>query len=211
MSRKSKALEFATDVYDIQVTGRHVAVTQAMKDYALEKMSKIDKFTDRVIEANVIMDMQKLDHKVEIILKVNNFKIVSTAITSDMYASIDLAVDKLERQLIRYKERLNNHQTKGGHDIDMTVNVIRPHQSDEVDEVNQEIEEENEKKLVNGFFPHQLVAKEKMPLKKLNLDEALMKMELSNDVFLIYKSEEDNQIRVIYRRNDGNYGLIEPK
>lgn len=211
MSRKSKALEFASDVYDIQVTGRHVSVTQAMKDYALEKVSKLDKFSDRIIEANVIMDIQKLDHKVEIILKVNNFRIVSNASTTDMYASIDIAVDKMERQLLKYKEKLNNHQTKGVPEIDMTVNVIRPHLSDEVDEVNHEIDEENTKRMVKSYAPHQLVAKETMPLKVLNLDEAIMKLELSQEVFLIFLCEEDKELKVMYRRKDGNYGLIEPK
>lgn len=211
MSRKSKALEFASDVYDIQVTGRHVSVTQSMKDYALEKASKLDKFSDRIIDANIIMDIQKLDHKVEIILKVNNFRIVSSASTTDMYASIDLAMEKMERQLLKYKEKLNNHQTKGVPEIDMTVNVIRPHQSDEVEDVNLEIEEENTKRLVKSYSPHQLVAKEKMPLKVLNLDEAIMKMELSQDIFLIFKCEEDKTIKVMYRRKDGNFGLIEPR
>lgn len=211
MSRKSKALEFASDVYDVQVTGRHVSVTQAMKDYALEKVSKLDKFSDRIIEANVIMDIQKLDHKVEIILKVNNFRIVAAAATTDMYASIDLAVEKMERQLLRYKEKLNNHQSKGVTEVDMNVNVIRPHLNDEVEEVNLDIEEENLNKLVKSYLPHQIVAKEKMPLKILNIDEAIMKMELSQDVFLIFKCEEDKEIKVMYRRKDGHYGLIEPR
>ena len=95
-----------TDHYSISVTGRHVQVTDAMKQYAIEKVSKIERFSDRIIDVQVTMDIQKLDHIVDIVVKVNHTLIKSHATTTDMYASINTAVQKLERQVRRYKKRL---------------------------------------------------------------------------------------------------------
>lgn len=211
MTRKEKAAAFLEEGYHITITGRHVLVTEAMKDYALEKISKIERFTDKILDVVVTMDIQKLDHKVDIVMRVNHLKIKSTAITNDMYASIDLAVAKVEKQLLRYKKKLQDHQARGVKVVDMTVNVIRPHLDDGIAEVNEAIEGENLREMVETLRPHEVVSQEKMPLKTITLDEAIMKMELSQDAFLVYRDEASHKIHVMYRRNDGNYGLIEPE
>jgi putative sigma-54 modulation protein len=145
-----------------------------MKDYAIDKISKIERFMNRIIDVNVIMDIQRMDHRVEIILKAGNTKITSKASSTDMYVSIDQAVDKLEKQILRYKSKLQDHHAKGHAILNMTVNVLSPG----------EIEED--------------------------FDEAIMKMELSGDAFMLFKCEEDQKLKVIYRRQDENYGIIEP-
>jgi len=211
MSRKTKAAEFVSENYNINVTGRNVMVTDAMKNYAIEKVSKLERFSNRIIDVMITMDIQKLEHRVEILLKANNIKIMSRAITDDMYASIDKAVDKLEAQLLRYKERLQNHQAKAVSDIDMNVNVLRSAQDQELLDVNDEIEDENRQRLMDRYCPHQIVKKETCPLRLLTDGEAIMKMELSGDEFLIYLSEETRRIRVIYRREDGDFGVVEPE
>lgn len=211
MSNKTKAEAFATEGYNVTITGRHVLVTESMKDYVLEKLSKLDRFSPRFIDIMVTMDIQKLDNRVDIILRFNSMKIKSHASSVDMYASIDLAVDKLQNQIRRYKEKLQNHHLKATKEVDMNVNVIRPHLEDELNELNGEIEEANTQGIVERYRPHQVVSKEVKSLKTLSLDEAVMKMELSGDSFLVYCSEEDQKLKVIYRRNDGNYGVIEPE
>lgn len=206
MNRKAKAMEFIDEQYTVNITGRHLEVTDAMKQYALEKVSKIEKLSSRIIDVNVIMDIQKLEHRVEIILKVNQTTIRSLACTQDMYASVDLAVSKIESQLRRYKTKLQNHQAKPLAIIDMNVNVLkRPQENeDDSDEVEFDFTDQN-------YHQKAIVSKETRPLKTLTLDEAVMKMELSNDSFLIFKNEIDKKLRVIYRRNDGDYGVIEPE
>jgi putative sigma-54 modulation protein len=203
MNRKDKALEFAND-WDIKITGRHVEVTDSMKDYAIEKISKIERFINRIIDVNIIMDIQKLEHRVEIILTFGSMKVSSTASSTDMYASIDKAVDKLAAQLRRYKSKIQDHHAKGLSIIDMNVNVLKkPAEEDEV-EFDEEITQDNR------FHPHAIIKQETSPLKTLTYDEAVMKMDLSGDGFLIFKSEEDQKLKVIYSRKDGNYGIIEP-
>lgn len=211
MSRKSKAAEFVDEVYNISVTGRNVMVTDAMKDYAIEKVSKIEKFSNRIIDVLITMDVQKLNHRVDIVLKVNTIKIKSQADSDNMYTSIDLAVHKLETQLLKYKDKLQDHQAKGVASIDMNVNVLRSTPDQEVIDVNYDIEDENRRRLEDRYRPHRIVSKDRLPLKTLTDGEALMKMDLSGDVFLIYRGEEDLKLKVMYRRKDGDFGVIEPQ
>lgn len=112
MNRKEKALEFANESYKVQVTGRHIEVSDTMRDYVIEKLTKIERIMDHIIEVNVIMEVQKLDHHVEIVMKVGNHRMASNASSTDMYASIDMAVKKLEAQLLHYKSKLQDHHPK---------------------------------------------------------------------------------------------------
>lgn len=209
MNRKSKEAAFLAEGYNINVKGRHVMVTDAMKDYAMEKVSKIERLSHRIIDVTVTMDVQKLEHRVDIILLVDNIKIKSSASTDNMYASIDKAVDKLEAQLRRYKTKILDHQAKGVAAIDLNVNVLRASPVDEVVEVNEEIEDETRKRLMDKYAPHSIVSREKSVLKTLSDGEAIMKMDLSGDSFLIYIGEDTRKLKVIYRREDGDFGVIE--
>ena len=112
MSRKSKAAEFIEDTYNITITGRNLVVTDPFRDYVFEKIAKIEQFSQRIIDVVVTIDTQKLEHRVDIVAKIDTTKIKSHACTDNMYASIDKAVDKLEAQLKKYKDKLHDHQGK---------------------------------------------------------------------------------------------------
>lgn len=212
MSRRSKAAEFLEEAYNISVTGRHVVVTDAMKDYAIEKISKIERFSNRIIDVVVTMDVQKLEQRVDIVLKVNNIKIKSQAVSDNMYASIDMAVHKIESQLLKYKNKLLDHQNKPASATEMKVDVLRSASDQELLELNDEIESETRHRLMDKYIPHKIVSKTTRPLKNLTDGEAIMKLELSGDPFLIYRCEESpkRQIKIMYRRKDGNYGVVTP-
>ena len=153
MNHKTKTDVLVDEGYNVTVTGRHLSITDAMKNYAMEKVSKLERFSPRLIDLAVTMDIQKLEHRVDIVLRFNNIKIKSHASTTDMYASIDMAVDKLQTQLRRYKNKLQNHHTKSLNMIDLNVNVVRPHREDEISEVNGDIEEANNASLVARYRP----------------------------------------------------------
>lgn len=211
MSRKATAEKFRDDVYDISVTGRNVLVTDTMLQYAIEKISKIDRFSSRVVDVNVVMDIQKLEHRVDLTMKVDHIVIRCSASSDNMYASIDKVVDRLKAQLSRYKRRIKEHSLKGITSIEINETVLSPSPEDEIQEINEEIASENTADLIGRYAPHQIVSKESRPLKTLNYSEAVMKMELSEDQFMVFKGEEDQKIKVIYRREDGNFGIIEPE
>lgn len=210
MSRKSKAAEFADVSYNIDVQGRNVLATEAMKDYATEKVSKIERFTHRIIDVSVILEVQKLVHRCDIVIKVDHIKIKGHASTDNMYASIDKAVHKIETQLLKYKDRIQDHQSRASEVMDMNVNILRAPDI-ELLEVNEEIDEENQKRSFNKYRPHEIIQKDKKPLKYLTNEEAVMKMELSGDAFLIFRGESDRKIKVIYRRKDDQFAIIEPE
>lgn len=195
--------------YEVKITGRHLMVTEAMKQHALDKISKLERITKRLLDIHIIMDIQKMEHRVDIIVRFNHIKIKVQAHSSDMYNSIDKAVEKLQAQIRRYKEKLQQHQAKSISVVDMNVNVIG--RLDALDEFNDEIERGNERALEQSFQPSTVVKKEIRPLKTLTQDEAIMKMELSSDSFLLYRCEEDQKLKLIYQREDGNFGIIEPE
>lgn len=209
MKGKAKAKEFVGEGYEIHVTGRDVLVTDAMKDYAIEKISKIEKFSNRIIDVNVTMDIQKLDHRVAITIKVDHIKIKGQAASTDMYASIDRSVEKIERQLRRYKSRIKDHTAKPVNIVDLKVNVFKKPEEEDLVDINIDIEDQNQKDLFEKYCPHDIVEQDTRPLKTLTFEEAVMKMELSSDVFLIFRHEVDQKLKVIYRRKDKNYGIIE--
>ena len=208
MDQQSDSLEEIKG-YRIKIAGRHVQVTEGMKQHAIAKIEKIERFTDRIIDVTVTMDIQKLEQRADIVLRCGHMVIRASASSLDMYQSIDKAVQKIQRRLGKFKSRLQDHQASNLSMIDMRVNVLQRHDQEDLEVFNDEIEEETAKKLEKEYEPHSVVSTETIPMKTLTQDEAIMKMELSEDRFMVYRSEEDQMVRVIYRRQDGNYGIIE--
>jgi putative sigma-54 modulation protein len=192
--------------YRLTINGRNVFVTEAMKNHAIEKLSKLDRFHNHVTELHVTLDIQKLEHICTIILKFDHFKVKVSCSSTDMYASIDKAVDKLKSKIQRWKSRIQDHHKKALKVVDMDVNVLsRPY--DNIEEYNAEIESE----INHDYKAPKVIGSAKRPLKSLTTDEAIMKLELSDDQFMIFRGEEDKKLKIIYRRNDGNYGIIFPE
>lgn len=215
MTRKQKIAEFDQG-YNVVVTGRHVHVTEAMKAYAEEKLEKLERFGDRIIDIIVTMDIQKLEHKVDIVLKYGHTLIKSHASTTDMYASIDLAVNKLHAQLDRYKSRITDHHAKAHPVIDIPVTIYgvagtQVTDERELTEVNGEIEAETRRRQEKSLQLHEIVRVESQPLKILTNNEAIMKMELSGAPLMVYRCEVSRKLKVIYKLEDGNFGVVEPE
>lgn len=210
MVDKKKFVEEDASGYRIDIVGRHVQVTEPMKNYAWDKLSKVERFHNHIMHVHVTLDIQKLEHICILMIKIDHIQIKAQASSTDMYVSIDKAVDRLQNLLRRYKSRIQDHHKKALSIVDMQVNVLQK-PIDEVAEINQEIEMEVSRMKGAALSPPALIGTEKKPLKTLTVDEALMKIELSGDNFLIYRSEEDCKLKVLYRRTDGNYGLIQPE
>lgn len=201
-TRKEKIEEFGHG-YNVMVTGRHMHITDGMKQHAIDRITKLEHIADRIIDVNVTMDIQKLSHRVEIMMKYGPTLIRSQASTTDMYASIDQAIKRLELQIRRYKRKLHDHHKKGYPIKEIPVQVIAPPEEEvEVEEIGGAEE---------VLVPHRIVATEVGKLRILNDAEAVMKMELSGEPLMVFRAESDRKLKVIYRRPDGNYGIIEPE
>jgi putative sigma-54 modulation protein len=170
---------------NIIVTGRHIEVTPALKDYSERKISRFDRYLSNISEAVVTLSVEKYRHKVEVLLKVNGVLIQAEGITGDVYSSIDEVAEKLERQIKRYKEKLVSHRKSEG-----KTGVA------EAEEAPVEV--------------GRIIKNKRFELKPMSPDEAAMQMELLDKDFFVFTNDNSGDINVIYRRRDGNFGLIEP-
>lgn len=205
----TKPNKFANEGYTLYILGKHFEITDAIRNYVWEKLSRIERIADQIIDIHVVLDAQKLEKVCSILMNFIRFQIKVQVGKDNMYEAIDKAIDRVTKLIRRYKSKLQSYRNKAVKTIDVHVNVIQP-LKDETSEINDDIEAENVKKEQDRLkMIHPVVAKEIMSLKELTQDEAIMKMEICDDPFLIFKSEEDHKIKVIYRREDENYGLIQ--
>jgi putative sigma-54 modulation protein len=171
---------------NIIVTGRHLEVTSALKNYAEKKIKKFDRYLSNISEAVVTISVQKYRHKVEVLLKVNGVLIQAEGITGEVYSSIDEVVEKLQRQIKKYKEKLVSHRKTEGKTDAIGTKVA-----------------------VTGDVGR-IIKNKRFELKPMSPDEAAMQMDLLDKNFFVFTNDNSGDINVIYRRGDGNFGLIEP-
>ena len=201
--------KFDQQEYTVNIIGKHIEVTKPIRDYVEEKISRIEAFSTHIIDVRVNLDVQKLNHTVDIIMKFSHFKVNVHAITENLYTSVDKAFERLYTKLRKWKSRIQDHHAKGVSVTEMEINVFE-HAQHEIEEINQEIIDANNESLKENYTLPKVIKKKKRSLKNLTMDEAVMKMELSNDHFMIYRSEEEQALKVIYRRRDGSYGVVSP-
>ncbi len=179
----------------VVVTGRHVAVTDPIKDYAHKKIEHLGLEFPRVLEARFILDVDKHRHIAEVILHCANHITIEAKEESDnLYASIDGVVDKAQRQLTRAKSKIQRHQPRRSKPYEVEMQVLKP--ASETDRGD-------------GGKPT-VVLTEKFAIKPMYVDEAVMQLELSREQFLVFLNAESEKVNVLYRRKSGNYGLIQP-
>lgn len=196
--------------YNVSIVSKHLVITDAIRNYVFEKLNKIEQFSPHLVDVIVTLDKQKLENSCSILVNFLHFHIKVTARTDNLYEAIDLGVSKVVRLIRRYKTKLQSTRAKDVSTIDIHVNVIQP-LKDQVAEINDEIAAENAKNehLGDPYKQHKVIAKETIALKTLTQDEAIMKMELSGESFLLFRGEEDQKLKVIYRREDENYGIVQ--
>jgi putative sigma-54 modulation protein len=159
-----------------------------------DKLSKVvDKYLDKVTEAHVTLSLERYLHHADVNLHAGHFYVRGKEKSEDMYASIDLAIDKIEKQLKKHKERLRNHRP------------AHVHQSGPV-RVRYEIFSAKEEE---GLSP-EVIRSDEFLAKPMSVEEALVQMDLMNNDFLVFTRPGTAGVNVIYRRKDGNYGLIAP-
>ena len=195
----------------IQVTGRHVSVTEAMKEYCRRRLSCLHLDYPKIIEVQMILDVQKYRHTAEMILHCNNhITLEATAESGDMYASVDDVVDKIARQMRKYKTRLMQHHRPRKHAIrHIEEKVLRWEWVEATEQAPETITVEAGSSETNRSEPS-VIKTEKYPVKPMFIDEAVLQMEMSTKQFLVFLNAKTERMNVIYRRKNGDFGLIEP-
>ena len=130
--------------------------------------------------------------------------------SDDLYKSIDLAIRKLNVKLHKWKDKIKDHHKIEGQAKKMPIEVYERQESEE-ELINDEIEEQNFNECVKEFTMPKITKTKAGQLRVLKTDEAIMRMELAGDHFLIYKCEEDQQLKVMYKRRDGSVGVLQPE
>jgi putative sigma-54 modulation protein len=179
----------------IRVTGRHVSITEPIKDYATKKVENLHLDYPRIMEAHVILNSEKHRRSAEIVLHCNNhITIEASEETDDMYASIDNVISKIARQMRKYKTRiLRSHRPRleGKHFHEQVLSVD--------DSFADFIDVEPE-----------VIKTERYPVKPMFVDEAVLQIEMSNRQFVVFLNAKSEKVNVLYRRKDGGFGLMEP-
>lgn len=168
--------------------GRNIEITDAMRQYAEDKITRLNRITDQIVDGSVVMSFDAGKHagapaKVEVQLNVPGGVIRAEERGVDSYAAVDLVVEKLERQLRRFKGRLITQRT---------------------DTVEVPVEEEEEE------GPPQVVRIKRHVLRPMTPEDAALQMEALGHDFFLFRNLETNLVSVIYLRHDGDYGIIEP-
>lgn len=175
---------------NIQITARNIDLTDAIRNYAEKKVSKLEKYFDHITEASVLLEVQKNVHIVEVLLSAKGVFMKGLEKSEDLYASIDLSVDKIEKQLVKYKEKLQDKKLHDkDYDIPLKLNVLD----------SQSVEDSETRVIIT----------KEIPVKPMDPEEAVMQMDLLNKSFFVFRNSESNEVAVVYQRDDGNIGLIE--
>lgn len=180
----------------INITGRHLEVTPALREYVTTKIEKLGKYL-HIVEAHIILSVEKYRHTAEVTLQAKRTKIHGQEETLDMYQAIDMVMDKIETQIKKRKGKITSRKSKKS----------PKSRGSGAQSLSESVGFESEEELT---FSPRIIRTEKFAVKPMSLEEATLQMRLSQDGFLVFLNHETSQINVLYRRNDGNYGLIEP-
>lgn len=174
---------------EITIKGRNLVVTDALRAYAGKKLAKLQKFFEHdIMDAQVSMGIERGMHYVDITIQVDGLLLRGEESTPDMYASIDGAIENIERQIRKYKTRINRRLRQAGNTV--VESVVGP----SVEEVEPRI-----------------VRTKRFAVKPMSVEEATMQMDLLGHDFFVFTNAQTEEVNVVYKRKDGNYGHIEPE
>jgi putative sigma-54 modulation protein len=178
---------------NLNIRGENLEVTKALREYVEKKLGRLDKYFDTPPHAaNVTLSVVRGQHNVEVTIALSGLLLRAEERQEDMYASIDLVVDKLERQIRKHKTKVNRKVLKEGGLRGLFVDNVAPAE-----------EPEDEEDL-------QVVRTKRFTMKPMDVEEAILQMNLLGHNFFVFANMDTNEINVVYRRDDGKYGLIEP-
>lgn len=171
--------------------GRNVEVSASLRDYVEKKVGRLERQFDTALAAQVTLNLTRDRHTVEVTIPLNGMVLRGEETTGDMYSAVDLVVDKLERQIAKYKTRISR-RGKVAEERPVGDRLPTPQPTGDDQE------------------PH-IVRTKRFALKPMTVDEAVLQLGLIGHDFFIFTNASTNRINVLYRRRDGDYGLIEPE
>ena len=172
----------------VKVSAKNMTMTDALRNVVEKKLSKLDRYFDPELEAQATLSVQKNRQIIEVTIPFNGVILRGEEVNDDMYTSIDLVLDKLERQIRKQKTKLARR---------IHNDSVRFQSIPEIEE-----DEKEEPKVVKT---------KRFAIKPMSTEEAVLQMELLGHSFFVYENANSEEVNVVYKRKDGNYGLIEPE
>jgi len=182
----------------VSITGRNVDITDPLRHHVEKKLTHIKKYFDGILDAQVVLNVEKHRHSAEITIHANSITMHGEESTGDMYTSVDKVIDKIERQLRRYKSKLQSRRQN------------RKEGAEEKESLQVRIDVLSAEDVESAVASPRIIKTNRFAIKPMSLDEAVMQMDLMHQDLLAYRDSRSSRVAVLYRRNDGNYGLIEP-
>lgn len=180
-----------SDLMKVNIFGKNIEVTDGIKNAVEDKLSKLDKYFLEETKADVTLSVNRNQQKVEVTIPLKGRIIRAEEISDDMYASIDMVEETIERQLVRYKNKLVDKKKVGRNTFSMEY-VDTDYDDDEEDEIK-------------------IVRSKRFGIKPMDPEEACVQMELLGHNFFVFLNAETDEVNVVYKRKAGTYGLIEPE
>lgn len=179
------------------IRGERIEVTEALKDYVEKKVGKLERYfeTPPTSDVNVKLSVNRDQHNVEVTIQLPGLLLRAEENNPDMYASIDLVTDKLERQIRKHKTKINRKFRQEG--------SIRSLLKDGNGTASTAVATQDEEEL-------ELVRTKRFALKPMDVEEAILQMNLIGHSFFVFSNMDTEEVNVVYKRDDGKYGLIEP-
>ncbi len=174
-------------------TFRHMDSDEEIKNYAREKLQRLEKYVDAPMDVQVVCTQEKHRHRVEVLLRADGLSVAGEEETVDFLSAIDAVVDNLERQLKKQKKKFKQYK-EGNEDRGWRFRM---------EVIAGEAEEE-------GREP-QVIVSRNVFAKPMSVEEAVMQMRLTDNEFVVFTDSNTGQVNVLYRRKDGNLGLIKPE
>lgn len=183
----------------VSIAGRHLDITDALKSHVESRLVKVRNHFDKVIDADVVLSVEKHRHIAEITLHANGVRIHGKESSPDMYASVDTVVDKIDRQIRKFNERQRRFQARKGKALFAQLEAEAP-----------ELEQEHAEPEAIQIGNHLLV-REPIAFKPMSPVEAALQLELANESFLVFVNSDTQKVNVVYSKDDATFGLIEPE
>ena len=173
----------------LKITGRNIELTEGLKAAVEERLSRLDKYFNDDTIANVTMSVEKERQKIEVTIPINGGVIRSEQVSSDMYVSIDLVEETIERQLKKHRQKLITKQQAA--DSDFKQAFLDAEDEEDVEQIK-------------------IVRSKKFDMKPMYAEDACIQMDLLGHDFFVFRNAETDEINVVYKRRGNTYGLIEP-
>ena len=173
-----------------EYTGRHIDVTPAMKTHVEEHFDRIKHLFGREDNrAHVIIEVEREQHRSEIVVKWRNQVLTATSTVTDMYHSLSQTIQKIEKQALKLKNKIidKSHKAKSASEVAPVIDEVVPESSEP-----------------------EIITEEAYETKPMSIEEAAAELEADDDYFLVFRDSADERVAVMYKRKDGNFGLIQP-